>query len=887
MVTVEGSTPDGSRASSSRSYGFLALLLFAIYMVVAVALYVFRGVLFRPDRWALLLFAGAVVLGRWKAFLRDWVPMVLLLFGYEFMRGLAFKSVQEGHRTVHLGELVAADRAIFGGHLPVLWLQQHLFVQGTLHWYDFLSVVVYAMFFVVPLLFAFYLWVGHKERFWQFTLALLAMTYVGFLIYLLYPAAPPWIADQWGVVHGVVLPFNQVWGALIPHPLNNLDQVTIWNAVAGNPVAAMPSLHAAYPWLTLLFALKFFGKRGLVFLPYNLAVWFSVVYLGQHWVIDILAGILLASLVFVLMVRVWPAVERAADLVNRRLARIGQALQARVAAAVGFPARAAASLGAGTTTRNASHSGAEPRDLARGAAVRGWRLRIAGGSAASDPVALPVAEAVAAPARPRDRRRERLYDAPTWRPRSRRLPRLALALLLGLAVLGALLTFVGPRSSAPDPPRTSAGWLLTPAGTQTNLGDFPMAAALSPDGRYLVVSNDGDGVQSLQVVDVSTSTVVQTVPYPAPQALYLGLAFAPDGRTLYAAAGGNNLIRVYSFHGGVLGELAPIALSSRRTVYPGGLALSRDGGTLYVANNLSSSISAIDTASRRVMATTLVGRNPYGVALGRDGRTLYVTNSGESSVTVLDAATLRRRATITVGLHPNALAVNPVSGDIYVSDSDSDQVSVIDAATDRVVRTLSLAPYPGALAGTSPDALAVSADGATLYVANAGNNDVAVLDLRRTGSSVTVGLIPTAWYPTGVLLDAEGTHLLVINGKGLGSGPNPGYRPGVPGMASQYVGTMMVGTLSTIPLPNAAALERYTAQVAANDRFPSGRGSVGTLPPIAHVIYVIKENRTYDQVFGDLPQGNGDPSLATFGAAVTPNLHRLAQQFVLFDNAYV
>ena len=324
---TEAAPPVAGAASSApgRSYAGLALLLFAAYMAVAVGLYVWRGVLFRPDRWAMLLFVGAVLLGQWKSFLRDWTPMVFLLFGYEFMRGLAFQSVEAAHRTIHLTELIAADRAMFGGQIPVLWLQQRLFVQGTVHWYDVVSVVVYAMFFIVPLLFAFLLWIGMKERFWQFTFALLAMTYVAFVIYLLYPAAPPWMANEWGAIHGVQLPFNQVWDVLIPHPYNNLDQVTIWNAVAGNPVAAMPSLHAAYPWLTLLFAVKYFGKKGLAFVPYNLAVWFSVVYLGQHWVIDIVAGVLLASLAFVLMLRVWPRVQQAAALTSRRLSRVSLA----------------------------------------------------------------------------------------------------------------------------------------------------------------------------------------------------------------------------------------------------------------------------------------------------------------------------------------------------------------------------------------------------------------------------------------------------------------------------------------------------------------------------------------------------------------------------------
>lgn len=297
-------------AAPSRSYGFLALFLFVGYMSIAIGLYVWRGAYFTPDRWAILLFVAAIALGQWKAFLRDWIPVVLLIFGYEFMRGIAYQFIQDRHSTVHLTELIAADRAMFFGHLPTLWLQEKLYVPGTIHWYDVLAMVMYIMHFVFPLIFAFILWIGNKERFWHFTLTFLLMTYAGFTIYLLYPAAPPWLANYWGVIHGVQLPFDQVYHALVPHRYDNLDMIQIWNEASGNPVAAMPSLHAAYPWLTMLFAIKFFGKRGLIFVPYNAALWFAVVYLGQHWVIDIIGGIALASVAFALMLVVWPRLQQ-------------------------------------------------------------------------------------------------------------------------------------------------------------------------------------------------------------------------------------------------------------------------------------------------------------------------------------------------------------------------------------------------------------------------------------------------------------------------------------------------------------------------------------------------------------------------------------------------
>jgi YVTN family beta-propeller protein len=476
---------------------------------------------------------------------------------------------------------------------------------------------------------------------------------------------------------------------------------------------------------------------------------------------------------------------------------------------------------------------------------------------------------------------------------------LAAVLLGGGSVYAAARVVAGPQGDGTGV--TPYDWTLTPAGRQVTLGNFPMGAAISPDERYMVVSNDGDGTQSLQVIDLSSHTVVQTIPYQAPQALYLGVAFSPDGRTVYASAGGNDKVRVFDFADGRLTEKSPIPIANGHNspMYPGGICVSSDGTSLYVANNLNNSVSRVDLANGKVDATTPVGKNPYTVVLSRDGKTLYASNWGEDTVTVIDAKTMQVEKTITVGLHPNAMAVNPVTGSIYVADSDSDQISVIDPETQSVRQTISLAPYRGALPGTQPDALTVSTDGKTLYVANAGNNDVAVVDLGNGTSDGDVsvrGLIPTAWFPTGVYLTNSDKQLLVTNAKGLGAGPNAN---------GQYIGNMIQGTLSVIDVPDAGQLRRYTRQVEKNNRGASsrsfglgwltgGHGS-GEVPvprfndehsPIKHVIYIIKENRTYDQVFGDLGKGNGDSSLTMFGRQITPNLHALAQQFVTLDNFY-
>jgi YVTN family beta-propeller protein len=449
-----------------------------------------------------------------------------------------------------------------------------------------------------------------------------------------------------------------------------------------------------------------------------------------------------------------------------------------------------------------------------------------------------------------------------------------------------------------DGKTTTTGWQLTPAGEQMTLGSFPMGGVLSPDGRYLIVSNDGAAVQSLQVIDLDARKIVQTLSYNAPEALYLGLSFSPDGSKLYASAGGNNKIRVYQFKDGTLTEQNPIPVRDARGVsfYPAGIVVSQDGNRLYTANNLDHSVSRINLATNQIENTVPVGKRPYAPYLSRDGKTLYVSNWGESSVTALDAESMQLKALIPVGLHPNAIAENPVNGLIYAADSDSDDISVIDPALLKVIGTIPANLDSIAPTGSQPDALAVSSDGKKLYIANAGNNDVAVVQLNQAGTaadSSASGLIPTAWYPTGVYLSKDESKLFVLNAKGMGSGPNNN--------PVQWVGSMITGTLSAIEAPSPEQLQDYTKQVRFNNRpaddsssrekaadegqFPIPR-YLGQDSPIKHVIYVIKENRTYDDIFGDLGRGNGDPSLVEFGRANTPNHHKLAEQFVTLDHFY-
>jgi YVTN family beta-propeller protein len=450
-----------------------------------------------------------------------------------------------------------------------------------------------------------------------------------------------------------------------------------------------------------------------------------------------------------------------------------------------------------------------------------------------------------------------------------------------------------------------SGYAVTPAGQQIRLGDLPLGTAASPDGHWLVVSNDGEGTQSLQVIDTATGTVAQTVPYPKPEALFTGLAFSGDGHRLYASGGGNNKIRTYDFSNGALTETAPLALplmsanGEPLNPFPAGLAITGDGRVL-VADRLADAVTALDPATGSSQ-TIGVGHAPGAVIVSRDGNRAWVAGQGEDTVRVLDisAGRLASVGDIEVGTHPAALLLDNNGSRLFVAAADSDQVDVIDTSTSIVTETIALAPYPGAQVGANPVGLALSGDDRTLYVANSGDNDVAVVDTDR---HAVRGLIPTGWYPSTVTV--IGPTLFVTNAKGVGAGPNggPGHpdpsQPDDPVAADRYVGSMIAGTLSKIGGFDQPQLDEWTGQVHANDGFDAhgeirmaGHAPVvprhpGSSSPIKHIIYVVKENRTYDQEFGSLGKGNGDPSLNLFGDESIPNARELQHRFVTLDNFY-
>ena len=453
------------------------------------------------------------------------------------------------------------------------------------------------------------------------------------------------------------------------------------------------------------------------------------------------------------------------------------------------------------------------------------------------------------------------------------------------------------------------GWRIAPAGRSLHAGDFPLSMVLSPDGRYVIISNNGWSKPSLTIVDTRQQYVKDVIPVDH---AWLGLAWNPEGTRLFSSGAAENSVNTFTWNNGglkaagklVIGkpELSPSWDRVDAAGFVGGIAVAPDGRTLYAVQVLGKTLTAIDLVRGRVKQTLRLPSEPYTAMLSKDGRTLFVSLWGAAKVLVLDPSTLAARGEVAVGEHPNAMASSRDGSRLFVACANTNKVWVIDTATLKAREQIFIALFPDAPAGSTPNALDVSPDGMTLAVANADNNTVAVADISNPAASKVAGFIPVGWYPTAVLFSRNGRQLFVLNGKGFTGQANPrGPQPTAPTATGQYAGQLLQGALSMIDVPDAAALKTHTQRTyeitAYSDAIrltPANAPVASAIParvgdpsPIKHVFYVIRENRTYDQILGDLGTGNGDPSLALFGEEVTPNAHALARQFVLFDNFYV
>jgi YVTN family beta-propeller protein len=547
---------------------------------------------------------------------------------------------------------------------------------------------------------------------------------------------------------------------------------------------------------------------------------------------------------------------------------------------------------------------------------------------------------------------------------------------LSAAVLSAVfaLSVGASAAAAPDVVPTSQAITPTAARGSTftplnpHLGDNPnyvvgqaVTTAVSPDGKTLLVLTSGYNLvfdstgstiaaqsnEYVFVYDISHDNPVQKQVLQVPNT-FVGLAFAPDGKTFYASGGHDNNVHVFTLGASGWSENgSPIALTPGATpaspnpgngLFPppsgfgnavdseaAGLAVTGDGSKIVIANFENDSISVLDVASRTktadldlrpgkidpAQAGIAGGEFPYWVSI-KGNATAYVSSIRDREIVVVDISGAPKVVTrIPLQGNPNKLLLNRAQTLLFVATDNADTVDVIDTATNAVVhRIRTTAPrglVPGHLpVGSSPNSLALSPDERTLYVTNAGSNSVAVIELDDDGRGEVSGLIPTGWYPNSVSVSADGRQLYVVNGKS-NAGPNPGqctgtsatntFAPGCPaslqnGSANSYVWQLSKAGFLTLPVPEDRELDRLTRIVAHNDGLVHSataeeRELLDELHErIKHVIYIVKENRTYDQVLGDLKGGNGDAAITQFPQAITPNFHALASQFVNLDNFY-
>jgi YVTN family beta-propeller protein len=484
-----------------------------------------------------------------------------------------------------------------------------------------------------------------------------------------------------------------------------------------------------------------------------------------------------------------------------------------------------------------------------------------------------------------------------------------------ILILSPLLAF-----STQEEARLHSGWKVTPAGKHETTNDMLLGCRLSPDGKTLAMTSVGYSAHNLYLVDTATGKISQSLPL---ERGWNGIAWTQDSATLYVSGGASPRIHVFKKQPGIqlqpAGELRlpdltmePLKEKDKGAAYIAGLALSPDEKTLYVANIATDTIYALSLPGGAIKTKKRLaeGARPYCLRFSPDGSALYVTQWALSSVVALRPDTLQTARTLTTGNHPNDLLFGS-DGRLYVSCGNDDAVFVLDAASGQAREQIRTSLTARAPAGTTPNALALSADGNTLYVANADNNAVAVVDVSRAGSSRVRGFIPTGWYPTALAVSTDNKRLFIGSSKGLGTRANPPAKLPISQVAATgfaHIGSLIGGLVSMLEIPNEARLAAYTRQVYANTPYkdalierPASAPRAGSNPipsrvgdpsAIKYVLYIIKENRTYDQVFGAFkdhkgkPRGNGDPNLTLFGEDVTPNHHELARQFVLLDNTF-
>ncbi|MEO6738543.1 MAG: bifunctional YncE family protein/alkaline phosphatase family protein [Ginsengibacter sp.] len=456
------------------------------------------------------------------------------------------------------------------------------------------------------------------------------------------------------------------------------------------------------------------------------------------------------------------------------------------------------------------------------------------------------------------------------------------------------------------------GWKLSPAGKSLPLGDLPLNMAVSASQKLLAVTNNGQSTQSIQLIDLRTEKILDNIEVDKS---WVGLKFSADEKYLYASGGNDNWILKYALINNKLRLKDSLILGKKwpQKISPAGIELDDKRHLLYAVTKDNNSLYIYNLATKQLDQQPIaLGAEAYTCLLSPDKKELYISVWGGAKISIFNTIQKSFTGHIDVGDHPNDICLTKNGRYLFVANANDNSVSIINIKERKVIETLTASLYPDAPAGSTTNGLALSPDEKTLYIANADNNCLAVFDVSSPGSSRSMGFIPTGWYPTCVKV--IGKKIFITNGKGFSSMANPygptsakkreavthqaGEKIIPPGQ--QYIGGLFKGTMSIIDAPSQKQLGIYSQQVYRNTPYTKEKElqaqgekgnpipeKVGDPSPIKYVFYIVKENRTYDQVLGDVKEGNGDTSLVLFGENVTPNQHKLVKEFVLLDNFYV
>ncbi len=475
-------------------------------------------------------------------------------------------------------------------------------------------------------------------------------------------------------------------------------------------------------------------------------------------------------------------------------------------------------------------------------------------------------------------------------------------------ITGSIIAFVFLTTSITAQKKITLpnGWSLSPAGRSLPLGDLPLNMAISNSKKLMAVTNNGQSKQTLQLIDITTEKILDNIEI---KKSWLGLHFSADEKYLYASGGNDNWILQYAVVNKKLQLKDSIKLGDKwpNKISPAGIEIDDAANLMYVVTKDNNSLYIINLKNKSIVQQIKLNAEAYTCLLSANKKQLYISVWGDKKVAVFNIAEKKFTTSIDVGDHPNELCLSKNGNYLFVANANDNSVSVINTKQQKVIETLTASLYPDAPQGSATNGLALSTDEKMLFIANADNNCLAVFDVSQPGNSKSEGFIPVGWYPTCVKV--IGKKIFVTNGKGFSSfanprGPNPVKRR-VKHQADdedgpQYIGGLMKGTLSIINLPTEKQLAVFSQQVYKNTPYTKEKEllakgeagnpipqKVGDKSPIKYVFYIVKENRTYDQVLGDVKEGNGDTSLVLFGEKITPNQHKLVKEFVLLDNFYV